>query len=318
MTNIHVQDSNNGGFLNDGDNDQELRMMESLPSSPLPSCPVPEPSESFEPSDDSVVALEPEQELDPAAPGTVVIAGGGIVGLTLALALKKHLQLSPEQIEVYEKARQFHDDVGAALGMYPNGLRVLRDISPKLMNDVKDQGYPYLFRRFERHDGTEIATAKEEALSAAAGDEELCSVGIRRWKLQKVLYDAVLDAGIQVHFGKAICGVVEHRGGDSGQHHGKNDRDAGNDDDDDDLIEVQFEDGTSRYTRLLMGTDGGKSAVRTAVADSRTHQLKYVGVTCLMVRSFVLFFVWLWLQCCEATLCFIALEREFRFRLAVN
>lgn len=192
---------------------------------------------------------------EPATPAPIVISGAGIVGLVLALALKKHIGITAE---IYEKADEFHDDVGAALGMYPNGLRVLRDIDEKLMKNVKDQGYPYLFRRWERHDGTEIATANEDVLSK--DDEELCSLGIRRWRLQKVLYQAVLAAGIPVHFSKATCGVVEHDNG---------------------LIEILFEDGASRFTELLFGVDGGKSAVRHIVADPEV-KLEYTGITCLM------------------------------------
>lgn len=188
-------------------------------------------------------------------PATIVISGAGIVGLVLALALKKHIGVTAE---IYEKAYEFHDDVGAALGMYPNGLRVLRDIDVSIMRAVKEQGFPYIFRRWERHDGTEVATAREDVLSE--GDEELCSIGIRRWRLQKVLYEAVLKADIPVHFSKATSGVIEH---------------------DDELIEVVFEDGTSRFTRLLCGVDGGKSMVRQIVADPEV-QLEYTGITCLM------------------------------------
>eukprot|EP00980_Cylindrotheca_fusiformis_P016842 scaffold5085_cov115-Cylindrotheca_fusiformis.AAC.7 len=192
-------------------------------------------------------------------PTQCLIAGGGIVGLVLALALHKHLGVIAE---IYEKAHGFADDVGAALGMYPNGLRVLRDIDPSLMRAVKAQGHPYAYRRWERHDGTEIATASEDVLCPE--DKELCSIGIRRWRLQKVLYDAVVAKGIPIHFSKAVADVVER--------------------DDDDLIQVVFEDGTSRLTEVLFGVDGGKSAVRDIVAKG-TFSLDYTGVTCLMGMS---------------------------------
>jgi hypothetical protein len=82
----------------------------------------------------------------PREPGTIIICGGGIVGLALALALKKQLGVTAE---VYEQADAFVDDVGAGMGMYPNGLRVLRDISPALLQAVRDVGLPYLYRRLE-------------------------------------------------------------------------------------------------------------------------------------------------------------------------
>eukprot|EP00934_Nitzschia_sp_Nitz4_P008368 Nitzschia sp. Nitz4//scaffold105_size73764//49936//51408//NITZ4_005679-RA/size73764-processed-gene-0.96-mRNA-1//-1//CDS//3329532456//8358//frame0 len=185
----------------------------------------------------------------------VLISGAGIVGLVFALALKKHVGITPE---LFERATEFHDDVGAALGMYPNALRVLRDIDPDLLYNLKAMGAPYVYRRFERHDGTEVATANEDILHA--GDGELQSFGIRRWRLQKVLYNAVVEAGIPVHFGKATNGVIEHEDG---------------------KIEVLFSDGTSRYTELLIGADGGKSAVRSIVATGES-KLHYTGVTCLM------------------------------------
>ena len=76
----------------------------------------------------------------------VIICGAGIIGLVLALALQKHVGITAE---LYEKVSEFHDDVGAGMGMYPNGLRVIRDISPKLLETLRAHGYPYLFRRWE-------------------------------------------------------------------------------------------------------------------------------------------------------------------------
>ena len=76
----------------------------------------------------------------------VVIVGGGIVGLVLALSLNKHAGL---KARIYEQAPAFQDDVGAGMGMYPNGLRVIRDIDPTLLKNIQDAGYPYLYRRWE-------------------------------------------------------------------------------------------------------------------------------------------------------------------------
>lgn len=79
-------------------------------------------------------------------PAKIVISGAGIVGLTLALGLKKHIGITPE---LYEQAPTFQEDIGAGMGMYPNGLRVIRDISPKLLASIRESGYPYLYRRWE-------------------------------------------------------------------------------------------------------------------------------------------------------------------------
>ena len=125
------------------------------------------------------------------------------------------------------------------MGCYPNGLRVLRDISPELLQAVRNAGYPYEYRSWERHDGAKIAEAEEAVLSQ--GEDELGSIGIRRWKLQKVLYEHAQSMGITIHFSKATVSAEMIQ---------------------DDLVRVHFGDGTSRLARLLFGCDGGKSAVR--------------------------------------------------------
>ena len=141
---------------------------------------------------------------------------------------------------------------------YPNGLRVLRDISPNLLRAVREAGYPYEYRRWERHDGTEIAEAEEAILSN--GEDELNSIGIRRWKLQRVLFEHAESMGISIQFSKGTVRVETIS---------------------DDLVRVYFSDGTSRLTRILFGCDGGKSKVRKVVAPSQAT-LHYTGITCLM------------------------------------
>ena len=179
--------------------------------------------------------------------------------------------------------------------MYPNGLRVLRDISPELLQAVRDAGYPYRTRRWERHDGTCIMNAEEDLLSDTNngggnddnGDDDDDSVleplGIRRSNLQKVLYNYARFQGITVNFQKPLASAVERP--------------------EDGLVEITFGDGTKRLTRVLFGADGalGKSrSIVTATDDDddgdnindgvsgRQQQqqqqstLKYTGVTCLM------------------------------------
>ena len=237
----------------------------------------------------TTATVTPVNPAEPEEPAEIVIVGAGIVGLVLALALDKHCGI---KVELYEKAKAFHDDVGAGMGMYPNGLRVIRDISPELLQQIRQSGHPYLFRRWavrknthefnylqqsyisslwlslslspliKRHDGTEIAVADEKVL--AEGEEDLQTVGIRRWKLQKVLFQAVQDAGITVHFDKRLKGIKKV----------------------DDLMTLKFEDGSTRLTKLLLGADGSRSQVRKLI-DKKKCEMKYSGVTCLMGTSTV-------------------------------
>lgn len=186
----------------------------------------------------------------------MLIAGAGIGGLCLALALCEHCGLKGSEIEVYEQATAFTDSAGGAVGLYANGLRVLRDISPDLLKTVRAAGYDYLYRRWFRHDGTEVACAREDALTDEA---ELQSIGIRRWKLQKALFDAATAAGITVRFKMRTSGVEPRADG---------------------RVDVSFADGTTRTARVVFGADGIKSKVREAVVGDL--KAEFTGVTCLM------------------------------------
>ena len=141
------------------------------------------------------------ENADGRPPADFVIAGAGIVGLVLALALRTHVGVVAE---VYDSAEEFRDDVGAGMGMYPNGLRVLRDIGIDLFRSVVGGGYPYLYRRWDRHDGTEATVAKEVALSKEGGGGELRSFGIRRSRLQRELHDAAVGGGYRSASGSAF------------------------------------------------------------------------------------------------------------------
>ena len=52
----------------------------------------------------------------------MIILGGGIVDLTLALALHQQLAGSASFMEIYEKVPDFGTNMGARMGMYLNGL----------------------------------------------------------------------------------------------------------------------------------------------------------------------------------------------------
>jgi ribulose 1,5-bisphosphate synthetase/thiazole synthase len=113
---------------------------------------IPSSSQEREQSDEPMASSAATQEGSTVKDGQsdniepIIIVGAGIVGLVLALALEKHCGI---KVDVYEQAVAFQDDVGAGMGCYPNGLRVIEDISPDLLADIQDIGYPYLLRRYE-------------------------------------------------------------------------------------------------------------------------------------------------------------------------
>ncbi|KAL3924711.1 MAG: hypothetical protein SGILL_000883 [Bacillariaceae sp.] len=211
-------------------------------------------------------------------PSNVSIAGGGIVGLVLALALiqqgvcdNNSSEASENNkstiIHVFEQAPEFQDDVGAGMGLYPNGLRVIRDISPKLLEQLQQAGCPYQSRTWMRHDGTQVASADETVLARMSKfddiDPDLQPIGIRRWKLQKILLEAAVEAGVEIHFGKRLQTIKESS---------------------DSVVQMRFEDGSTHETKLLLAADGAKSMVRSIVTGGAC-ELKYTGTTCLMGTS---------------------------------
>lgn len=56
---------------------------------------------------------------------TVACSGGGIAGLTCAVALSKHRDIS---IDIYEGATQFSDLIGGGLGMWLRTRKVMRQL----------------------------------------------------------------------------------------------------------------------------------------------------------------------------------------------
>jgi 2-polyprenyl-6-methoxyphenol hydroxylase-like FAD-dependent oxidoreductase len=182
----------------------------------------------------------------------IVIAGGGIAGLVLALALRKQLHITPR---VYEQAPAFSDGVGGAIGMYPNGLRVIRNTDPDLLMRLREDGYPYIYRRWYRHDGTEVACAREAMLTPSKeDDDELAPIGIRRWKLQRALCDACEKAGIHIVFSKHVESAVTQ---------------------DDGKVELTFADGDKTTADIVFGADGVKSKIRNAVIGTGNEEPEY-------------------------------------------
>jgi salicylate hydroxylase len=195
----------------------------------------------------------------------VVITGAGIVGLTLALALEKHAGIKPL---VVDQASSFNDGVGAGIGMYPNGLRVIKDISPMLLARIQHAGVPYRQRRWERHDGSTVMSADESVISDDSYAYNLEPMGVRRWKLQKILYEAVVKKGITVEFDKQVLTVQQQQQQQQQP-----------------LIRIEFQDGTSMVTELVLAADGAKSAVREAIMKQQQQQtpskLTLTGTTCM-------------------------------------
>lgn len=134
---------------------------------------------------------------------TIAIAGGGLVGLTLALCLHQSIirplklgknsaignndnddascritstntaggGITNVKICIYEQTDQFVDDVGAGMVLQSNGLRILHELG--ILNEIISVGCPIHYRSWTRHDGTIIVSSNEQTLVrlSAAGQQ---------------------------------------------------------------------------------------------------------------------------------------------------
>jgi 2-polyprenyl-6-methoxyphenol hydroxylase-like FAD-dependent oxidoreductase len=156
--------------------------------------------------------------------GTAVIAGGGIAGPALGIALR-HVGLD---VVVYEASPTPRDSSGAFLNLAPNGLAVLREL--RLGGVAEELGF--------RNDRLVFHTDTGRVLAEAP----VGGVTLMRGALSRALREAAIRAGVRFELGKSVQ-AVEQRG--SG-------------------VVVRFADGTSAMGDCLIGADGIHSRVRSS------------------------------------------------------
>ena len=180
---------------------------------------------------------------------SIVISGAGIAGLILAISLQ-NIGL---ECTVLEQAPGFEQGVGGAIGLYPNGLKIIRDLSPELLCEIRKLGRPYTLRKWMRNDGSEVAIGQERFITkfdSEKDERELGSMGIRRWRLQKALMDEVRKRNITIRFNERVDKIqVTNTEG----------------------VRVILQSGTEITCDLMFGCDGVKSATRQSLFGSETE-----------------------------------------------
>lgn len=191
----------------------------------------------------------------------VVIVGGGIGGLAIYLFFQKLLPSSPEsslEIIVYEshdaRIRSQHagnpidgdtaalvpDTVGGALGIAPNGLRVLGDLSQALLKAIANHGYTVSHFWLQSARGWNLARLP----ATDHGNPQLPTILISRQALWNLLRDRVPDSAI-VH--RTVLGVTCAQS---------------------QRPRISFADGAAEVEAdLVIGADGVRSVVRKAVLE---------------------------------------------------
>lgn len=188
-------------------------------------------------------------------PFHVAIAGAGIAGLTAAIALV-HAHPDTVRVTVFDQAAELRE-VGASIGLGPNGLRVLEKLGVEvaLSDDIafrQPSGWPTVYRHWR----TDEVIAHDEHHDVA--DPRHYMARYHRAHLQRALRDSLPDT-VELKLKKRLVGVTVRKGADGS--------DAG--------VSVAFEDGTTADADLLIGADGIHSKVRKAFVPE--HELKWTG-----------------------------------------
>ena len=177
----------------------------------------------------------------------VGIIGGGITGLTTALALQKFGLSSI----VFEQARQLNE-VGAGIWIQPNAMKVLNWL--EIGDRIKEQGNE--LKRIEITDSQLIPFKKLNKEMVHADDK---IVAIHRAELQNILFQEV-QKNTRIYMDRKYVS------------HETNKKD----------ITIKFEDGTEAAD-LLLGADGINSQVRKSIAPKsilrNSGQLCWRGIS---------------------------------------
>ena len=174
----------------------------------------------------------------------MVVAGGGIGGLALAIALRRR----DVPVVVLERAREF-TETGSGVVLAPNGMTALAAIDPAVADAVRRAGQVFGARGQTGH-VSPFTSSSGRLLSQTSfdGAEERWGaplVSIRRARLHAVLSAYATASGVDVCSGQAVTGWSES--------------DAG--------VDVVLADKTSVPGSVLVGADGLRSAVRRQLLD---------------------------------------------------
>ena len=173
------------------------------------------------------------------------IIGGGIGGLTTALAFEK----MNIDYRLFEKAPAINE-VGAGIWLAPNALQVMEWLS--LLEEIKSQGNPINRIQLGKSDFS-IITDMEQ--SWAIKKYGFSTIAIHRAKLQSILLNAIPEG--KVALGKPLS-HFEHTNNNA--------------------IRLFFSDSSQHDTSFLIGADGIHSKLRQQLFPQ--SKLRYSGQTC--------------------------------------
>ncbi len=160
-----------------------------------------------------------------------LIAGAGISGPVLALFLKR----SGHEVRLFESYPRPAEDIGGALTIAPNGMKVLRQLG--LADEMYKIGTASDEMVFRNHKGRILGILPNGSVSRF-GDS---SIVVSRSRFHLLLLEAAEKEGIQTEYGKRFLKADFPLDGGT---------------------IAYFEDGTSASADFLLGADGNHSKVR--------------------------------------------------------
>ncbi|KAH6716333.1 hypothetical protein BKA61DRAFT_515910 [Leptodontidium sp. MPI-SDFR-AT-0119] len=164
---------------------------------------------------------------------TIVVVGGGVAGLSAAIGLR----LKGHKIIVLEKTTTLQT-LGGSLLIPPNAARVLHSYGIYDKKFRASEAMPGAITTFRYDDGRVLEEIDYRAMEGIFG---FPAMSIPRATYQKLLYDAAIDLGVQVHLSSRIKHLDEN------------------------TPSVTLTTGEVITGDIIVGADGIKSAVRSAI-----------------------------------------------------
>ena len=184
--------------------------------------------------------------------GKVLIIGGGVSGLALALFLKKACIPS-----VMYEAFPYKEGAGGGFNIAPNGMNVLNALG--LAKKINARGSVALEMCFRNERGRLLARFTNGTVEKYGQ----LSVSLTRSALFEVLKDEINAQGLEVHYEKRLKAITQSA----------------------DKVTAHFADGTKAEGDILIGADGIHSQTRDTILPDGPKPA-YVGI--VAVGGFVL------------------------------